>query len=360
VSRSARTAIRRLRAGVVPAWEIERLSVGYQHIHTVVDQSLAALAQGKRPAAIFVRGEWGTGKTHLLSYIRATSLARGLASSKVDLNARSAPLNHPQRFYTQIMANIGAGNGRGLRQLMGSILNDPTKRNRVLEFAESGQAADLRWPLSYMCGLSANDETLDFGDEPAWKALLGADLGWADYTYKRDKAVARVGAVSRMLRLLGMGGLVLLFDEAETIDQLWNVRSRLSAYAVLGDLCHMDAVCCVFGITERFAATVRDDLNRGMLNYTSAPVNAQWFLRAWRDERFCVIEPPAIEISDAAKLADALLDLYRNAYPDHRIDRRALAPCIVEWARNPVRNPRRLIRMVVNKLDQGRGGFANA
>src|SRR5205807_6103893 len=126
--------------------------------------------------------------------------------------------------------------------------------------------------------------------------------------------------MARLLRALGFGGIVLLCDEAETIDQLWNVRSRLSAYAVLGDLCHLGAVCCVFGITERFDATVRSDLGRGTLDYPYAAPNAQWFLRGWRDGSFCTLEPPAINVAGAAQLSSTVFDFYESAYPDYSPD----------------------------------------
>ncbi len=249
------------------------------------------------------------------------------------------------------MANLMVDQNTGLREILTSAFMHDEKRGKIAHFANGGSCADLRSPLLELCRLFEHDESPAFGNEPAWKALLGADLGWADYPYKRQRAIARIGAIARLLQGLNMGGVVLLCDEAETIDQLWNIRSRLSAYSVIGDLCHLNAVCCVLGITERFEATVRSDLNRGDLEAERIPANARWFLKGWRDTRYSVLEPPSVDVGGAARLSSIICEIYREAYPDYSPDGHALAKCIVEWARSPVRNPRRLIRMLVNKLD---------
>ncbi len=133
---------------------------------------LEVLASGKRSPPIFVRGEWGTGKTHLLSYIRTAASSRGLAGSKIDLNAHTAPLGHPQRFY-KIMANLMVDQNTGLREILTWAFMHDEKRGKIAHFANGGSCADLRSPLLELCRLFEHDESPAFGNEPAWKALLG-------------------------------------------------------------------------------------------------------------------------------------------------------------------------------------------
>src|ERR1700730_13707120 len=97
MSELARAAIRRLRTGVVPVWQFDSLSVGYDDIKQRVATALSELEAGTTPP-LFVKGEWGTGKTHLLSFIRAAALVSGFACSRIDLNGWSAALNYPQRL----------------------------------------------------------------------------------------------------------------------------------------------------------------------------------------------------------------------------------------------------------------------
>lgn len=350
----ARAAIRRLRTGLVPYWELERLSVGYGKIKQTVNEGFDSLLGGGTAQPLFIRGEWGTGKTHFLSYVRGVAKSRDFPSARVDLNARSAALNHPQRFYSAIAESICTAEHEGLRAICSELLYDADTRNRVKTFANSGQAGDLRGPLHVLATRYERGEHLEAMDDSAWATLYGVDLSWADYTYKREQATARIGSLGQLFAAAGMDGLVIVFDEAETIDQLWNVRSRMSAYGVLGQVCRLDAVWPIFGITERFDRTIADDLNRGALEYDFTTESASWFLKAWQCDRFTVLEPPSVDARSARALASAVAKLYESAYSDLRSDDRVIERCVDEWLKNPGRNPRRLVRLLIHRMDARR------
>ena len=114
-------------------------------------------------------------------------------------------------------------------------------------------------------------------DHPAWTRLTGEDLSFADYSYLRDKALQRLQELARLSRAMGCRGLVVLFDEVETVDQLWNIVSRMGAYRVLGTLCRMKYVWCVFAITDRFERAIDSDLDDGILNQPGAGVGSHAF-----------------------------------------------------------------------------------
>lgn len=351
MSAGARAAIRRLRTGVVPEAQIERLSVGYGKAKQTVGDAYEALQVGDRPTSLFVKGEWGTGKTHFLSFVRGAATSRGIAASKVDLNARSAALNFPQRFYGALVENIRMEGRVGLRAILEIALSEPRKRAKVYEFGRSPFAADIGWALTDLCNRYERSEELGAEHDAAWALLAGTDLAWADYTYKREQAIARLGAIGRLLAAIGYDGVVVTFDEAETLEQLWNVRSRLSAYGVLGQLCRLDAVWCVFGITERFERTIDDDLARGVLDYHYISESAAWFLRNWRSGKFTVFIPPEVDGRNAKALVGNVLGLYTTAYSSEALPAEIIAKCVEEWMSNPSRNPRRLIRTVIHHLD---------
>ncbi len=348
---NARAAIRRLRTGVVPESQIERLSVGYGKAKQTVGDAYEGLMAGDRPSALFVKGEWGTGKTHFLSFVRGAASSRGIAVSKVDLNARSAALNFPQRFYGTLVENLRAEGRYGLRAILEAALGDPSKRAKIREFTHSPLAADLSSALAALCIRYERSEELGAEHDAAWALLAGVDLAWADYTYKREQAVARLGSIGRLLAMIGYDGAVVTFDEAETIDQLWNVRSRLSAYGVLGKLCRLDAIWCVFGITERFERAIAEDMKRGVLDYPYISSSAAWFLRGWRMGNFTVLVPPEVDGRNAKTLAGNVLGLYMTAYASEAPPAGLIAKCVEDWVGNPSRNPRRLIRNVIHHLD---------
>lgn len=350
----ARAAIRRLRTGLVPYWALERLSVGYGSIKQVVNDGFDELLGGGSPQPLFVRGEWGTGKSHFLSFVRGVAKSRDFPAARVDLNARSAALSSPQRFYTSIAKSVSTAEQEGLRAIVASLLLDPVSRSRVKAFADSGHAGDFAGPLNVLCYRYERGEHFELMDDPAWGVLYGADLSWADYGYKREQATARIGVLGRLFSAVGKNGLVVVFDEAETIDQLWNVRSRVSAYGVLGQLCRLISLWPVFGITERFDRTIQKDLDREAMKFYYTTESATWFLKAWQRGQFTVLEPPSVDARNARALAGSVARLYELAYGDLRADDRLTDHCVEEWLRNPGRNPRRLIRVLIHRMDASR------
>jgi len=346
-----RAAIRRLRAGVVPTWELERLSVGYDGVRAQVTTALRATRSGSHAQPLFVRGEWGTGKSHFLAYVRSASDAHGIPNAKVELNARFSALNYPQRFYRGLAETLRLQARSGLQALILALLNDPSKRAKLAAFARSDAARHLKTPLSALVSRSERGEQFELVDDPVWFMLMGGDIAWADYPYKRNEALERMSVLGRLFAAVGLGGLVLVFDEAETIDQLWNIRSRLSAYDVLGRLCQLPSVWCVFGITERFDRVIQNDLDNNAAALSTVGPDGAWFMRAWSRSQLPTVTPPIVDGTNARDLAKAVVGLYGIAYPNTTVEDRTVHRCVEEWKANPSQNPRRLIRLLIHRLD---------
>jgi hypothetical protein len=229
----------------------------------------------------------------------------------------------------------------------------------IRNFSRSSAAGDLAWPLWQLCGRYESEDLLDIGADPAWSLILGGDLVWADYPYKRNQAVARFGAVGRLISAAGLGGICIMFDEAETIDQLWNIRSRIAAYGVMGNLVRTKTLWCIFGITERFERTIANDLQGGILRIASMRPAAASFLRAWQEQEYAIVEPPRIDSRSAATLARYVAALYDEAYAIGGCDG-IVGTSLEDWSNNPSRNPRRLVRLLIHRLDvRRRLGVAN-
>jgi hypothetical protein len=194
---------------------------------------------------------------------------------------------------------------------------------------------------------------LGLANHTAWSILRGSDLCWSDDASKRERALSRISALARMCHAIGLKGLVLILDEAETIDQLWNIRSRLSAYTVLGRLFEMESLWCVLGSTLRFDRTIRSDIANDILGTSVIMKAASSFLRAWSREEYKILEPPAINRHRANELSMVITSLYQAAY-SFTDEKGVRELCVDEWMRNPARNPRRLIRLLVHRLDVNR------
>jgi bacteriophage exclusion system BrxC/D-like protein len=344
---AARPAIRSLRTGIVPAAAVQLISVGYSRFRSNLSAGLKGFLSGISQKPIFIEGEWGTGKSHTLIYCQSVAASAGLPTCLVSLNARSVPLNHPQRIYGEIAASIRIGSMLGIRPLLHSVLTDPAWRSRLRQHVSSGQAGVLTWPLSLLLDHYERNDILNPRLEFAWSFLLGEDLGWADYTYKRDQALGRIESLGESLRAVNGAGLIALFDEVETIDQLWNYRSRMVAYSVISRLSGMRSIWPLFAITDRFTRLARADYGR-------ATPEAFAFLESITSSKLALFQTPQLDHQRAWRLAIAVANLYKEAHPSVRFSESQVDSWVGEWGRNPSRNPRRLIRLVVNRLDLSR------
>jgi hypothetical protein len=322
-------------------------------VKEIVRRSLIDLEGPGYVAPLFVRGEWGTGKSHFLSFVRSSAAREGFVCARVDLNARSFALSHPQRFLPALTDDMSCLGREGIRAVIYGALDSAPKRQLLQECALTGSVGDLRWPLVDLHARYEAGERIELGNHPAWRIMQGADLCWSDHGSKREKALQRIQSLAAVCRSVGWKGLVLLFDEAETVDQLWNVRSRLSAYSVLHRLCGMRGVWCIFGITDRFQRTVEGDFGYVASNNLLESPSGQ-FLRRWRAGDLSIVEPPKVDGNGARTLARAIATLYGTAYEQLRNSEGIIDRCLAEWKRNPMRNPRRLVRLLIHALDTGR------
>ena len=350
---SLRASVRMLRNGVVAPRAVRRLSIGYDGTAKSVATYLVKCLSGERAEPVFVLGEWGTGKSHLLAFIQAEAVDNAIPVSRVALDARNAPMNNPQQFYPLLFHGLRIGEQVGLRALLAPLFGEPSSRNRLKTFAAHSRAEEIRWPLETLCNCFERGEEIGDSAEQAWAFLLGQDLAWSPYTYKRRQAIARINAMLALIQHIRRTSTVLLMDELETIDQLYNIRVRFSAYAVLHQLTQMRGVWPVLAITDRFLRTVDEDVQR-MKEVAFTNDEAKTFLRSWAKKEFEFLRPPEVDEQGAHALAREVTRFYHEAYASGASARDTTAQCVKLWSTNPGKNPRRLIRLVVNTLDTAR------
>lgn len=334
-----RRAIRSLRVGVVPSSHVLELTVGINAVAKNLDREIESLKQ-KRQNPCVVSAEWGMGKSNLLSYLREYCLRRNVAVCYINLNGSASAASHPQRFYHRIVADLRLPDTqrRGLANLLGSSLQ-----------TANGLDAISRWGKANAHKSELADALVDFlNGHRQWavQRILGADLSWANYGYKKEKAIRRIGDLGDFLRSLGYGGLMIQYDELETVGQLWNVRSRQSAYKILYSLTGLKSVWSVCATTDRLGQQLYVDEKSGKL----FDVEALHFISRYK--RLPLLNPPVIDARLAAELLRHVEALYRRVYDmpanvnvDQVLDR---------WLRMPFRNPRRLIRHAIDYLDRTR------
>src|SRR5262249_27903930 len=195
--------------------ELAHLSVGYDQVKKLVEDSLAELQQRATCAPLFARGEWGTGKTHFLSYVGTTAAGKWFASARIDLNARGVALSHPQRFLPIIADNIRAGDHIGIHDLIPRLIHIEELRQRMYAFAGTAEAGDVGSAVRTLCDEFEDSGALGLANHAAWAVLRGSDLSWSDDPTKREKALSRIAALAGLCQAIGLKGLVLILDEAE-------------------------------------------------------------------------------------------------------------------------------------------------
>jgi len=355
----ARQSIRRLRQGVVPQSAIKSVLVGYEGVGDSFLQHIGSESskRGKKP--IFVRGEFGTGKSNYISYIRHLCEERKIATSTVQLNANNRPLSQFQYLYPELVMNlqrvtIGKQMVNGIQDVIRAALNEESLRKRLLSFASSPSCGELRVPILNLAVWAESQLAPISSQHPSWKKITGADITFNTALYLREKGLSRIKIIAQLLRELGSERLVLFFDEAETIDQLFNICSRCNAYAALERLSRLDGVVCYFAITRRFENIIQRDLDRGILSRRSLSMEGQAFLKRWIDGQFKIVEPPEIDLVRAVELSRKVRTLYEMGYGISTLPQVDLTSLAREWSGGAARNPRVLIRQLVDQLDSAR------
>lgn len=333
---SDRRAIRSLRVGVVPSTHVVDLTVGAGSLADTLDREIESFKRGRHQACI-VNGEWGMGKSNLLRYLREHCLSHNIAVAYVNLNGRSSAVNHPQRFYHRLVADLRLPGleGRGITNLL-EAMEKPGAARVVSKWAAINA---YRSELAQAC-------LAYFEGNHHWavQIILGSDLAWSDYAYKKDKAIRRIGDLGDYLRSLGYGGLMIQYDELETVEQLWNLASRRSAYRMLHTLTTMKSVWSIFGATDKLSGKLISDERSGKLWDLAALA----FVTDYK--RLPVLTPPVIDRRSGEKLLEKIEALYRGVYPLPK--EAGLHQILDRWMRMPFKNPRRLIRHAIDHLDR--------
>lgn len=238
-----------LRRGTVPREGLDAFAVGMERFEAAVDQDLAAVAAG-RGGFKAVRGEYGSGKTFFARWLQERARAAGFATAEVQVSETETPLHRWEAVYRRLVerlatadtpdgalrpsvdawfytleedvlaeGQIDAADGVGLAAATEALME-----RRLSEIARTAPAfsAVLR---AYRRALVSEDTALAEG--------LMAWLGGQPNVAAGVKRAAGVkgdldpfGAMHFLAGLLvilrdsGRAGLVLVLDEAETLQRM--------------------------------------------------------------------------------------------------------------------------------------------
>ena len=270
-----------------------RLSAGLREtLERIERETLPFLAAGGSELQ-FVHGHYGRGKTHFLKALSHTARERGFVTAYVDCADGESPFRSLRSTYRAIAAGMEPPPAK--RRLFGTTGaakvvedlfagKDPSAQVDIIKRIrlDGSLSADFRNLVVAHCthGLQAD------GDEEladCLEALLSASptyhvtIGRLYHAYPglprplgklaKRNAAAWLRSLLSLPHLLGYPGLVVMFDETETVLNRGSPRQRLRHLAHIRTFVDHLATgsyrgCAVYyAVAEEFIDTARDDLD---------------------------------------------------------------------------------------------------
>lgn len=247
----ARRAIEALRNGVPNRFAVAALGTWQTEAVNRFEALCGAGTAG--PRGMMVRGDFGTGKSHLLMLLRERAEDMGYATAMVVVS-KELPLGNPSRLIPRILldAKLPDMAERGLPVIASRLNFNARAFSEYFLWADQWRFGEGWWSatLALYERLRAADELLDaiarfWAGEPSLTAskvrqyLRESGLGGAHSIGKIPTAESlnwqRLTFGARLCAATGHRGLVVFVDEIELIAQYSRLQ-RVKAYGVLGNL----------------------------------------------------------------------------------------------------------------------------
>ena len=286
-------AVQALRAGVVPRVGIRHVQVGRVREVEETLRDVNRIAEGGS-AARFVIGEYGSGKTFFLTLARTVAAERKLVVMHADLSPERrlhATGGHARTLCADLVQSMSTRtkpDGGALASVIERFLGDVRKQAS----AKGNDVGDLiRERLDVVregvAGFDFAEVVVRYwqGFEEGNEALKAAALRWlrAEYTLKTEAREAlgvrtfvddagvydHIKALSRLVRLAGYEGTLVVLDEMVNLYKLVNSQARNANYEqvlrIVNDVLQGTAerLGFYFGGTPEFLL----DTRRGLYSY---------------------------------------------------------------------------------------------
>jgi hypothetical protein len=232
----ARAIIEGLRKGLVPTEYVAFFTVGRQNWLKSVEEDLDHFIAEGGGKVRFINGDYGDGKTHFMSVIRQIALQKNFASSFVVLT-RDHPIHKFEIVYQEIVAQLrGSFHGMGIRSLIQSwiteqrrvgiepaALSDSLRQTARMDFNFVNALMELFQIVSSPLEKKPEEGAIDLqellyqwfeGKKVAKKELAKCNVF---ETLNKTNSKNFLRSLVGFLKFTGHKGLVLLFDELETV-----------------------------------------------------------------------------------------------------------------------------------------------
>jgi len=346
ISREAALAlIESCRQGIAPVQRALVLAVGREDLISCMKHDLTHVASHGSCLRV-INGVFGIGKTFTLRVLQEYAHTEGFATSFLTLSSRECPMDDLTAIYRHVV--------RGIR--VADCLDRPALEHLLEAWAKEVKEYMVQHRLvprglskldtSFKVALTQYYEGVHFGrPEKADLALrwlrgettmIDAKRLGTNYTISSVNALIMLGNLTRMLRFIGIKGLVILLDEVDAIPSLSSAAKKEAAYTNL-----LSLACATSNTPYSYFV------------YVTTPAFFEEVPLGFDDALKNVITLGQLTSTTLAELAEKIRDLHFQAYGWQRGDlgtssiKRFVHTCIS----SSIETPRAFVRTLVAALD---------
>ncbi|MGB9719955.1 MAG: BREX system ATP-binding domain-containing protein [bacterium] len=329
---SSRRLVEAFRLGVVPHQDIEYFTFGRAWEIDLFKKALDNLRNGNG-GVFLIEGEYGSGKTHLAEYLRHLSLKQGFATAYCELHIHETPPYKPKKIYHELVYGlryIKDGCEYGYRDLLREgtafdisdhcFLTPVLKRIKDME--DSNLHSEVFW--QWIEGESTKEYATD-RDAP-YRVRGGQQIpALYDFSTAADFYNYILSGISYIANRLGLGGLVIIIDEFEEIDHIWEYHLRERGMAFLEGLIR---IALNDEDMKRFDSHILHNQVRPtpyaykethiLLMLATTPTEDDWTTKFIQNK----VLLKKFSRGEFESIFDNLLMVYKTAYPDFNIEQK--------------------------------------
>jgi len=224
----ARAIIEALRQGGVPREKVEHFTAGR-------DSELEEIREwlGSGDGCLRIDGDYGVGKSHLLELTASHALHDGWAVARVEIDPNETPFHRPKRLYQSIIQSLEYRSGDQIRTFsdMMTFVAGSSGETQTLETHPYFGTFIRHWRAD-----SDNEDLWDWikGDSDPHRSYLPRLPNFQLAANICCNLLSGLGWIAK--NILGLKGLLILIDEAESIDKSFytNYQHRMALNTLKG------------------------------------------------------------------------------------------------------------------------------
>jgi hypothetical protein len=226
--------------GVVPHQDIEYFTFGRSGEIQTIEKGLKELKNGSG-GVYLIEGEYGSGKTHLLEYARHLSLKSGLVTAYCELHIPETPPYRPKKVYHELVYNLRYIRN-GYEYCYRDLLREATKIDitdhcfltPVLKKVKETDNHDLHSEVFWQW--IEGESTKDYATcrLSPYRVRGGQSIpALYDFSTAADFYNFILSGLSYLTNKIGLGGIVIILDEFETLQHIWGYTSYVRGSSFL-------------------------------------------------------------------------------------------------------------------------------